>query len=299
MVPEAIVAMLGNSFVVSTHSFVLSILFLSFLVPFLSFSYLSFNSNSPACARVGAVHSVVFGGFSGHELAKRIEDAQPKLILSARYCRSFPVHIVLILLVSIRSCGIEPSHVVDYKPMLDLALSTVEKSKGKEFLPKQCVILQRPEGKVDILFPGRFRSDNIFASVSAGIWQRHRMARICAKRPVFAFAPLHVAWCYILFHAGKKSDCVKMNGTDPLYILYTSGTTGAPKGVVRDVGGYTVALRWSMEKVFGMKPGQIWWCARFVDPFPFFLFWLTVSALLFCLVILGGWLAILILFMLH
>ncbi|MBI3701797.1 MAG: propionyl-CoA synthetase [Afipia sp.] len=155
-----------------------------------------------ACARIGAVHSVVFGGFAAKELATRIEDAQPKLILSA-------------------SCGLEPGRIVKYKPLLDEAINL---SSAK---PKACMILQRPQEKCDLV-KGRDHD-----------WSELREAAIKAK---------------------KSADCVPVKATDPLYILYTSGTTGKPKGVVRDNGGHAVALKWSMFNLYGVKPGEVWWC---------------------------------------
>jgi propionyl-CoA synthetase len=151
------------------------------------------------CARIGAIHSVVFGGFAGNELAKRINDAQPKLVLSA-------------------SCGIEPGRVVEYKPLLDEALRL---SSAK---PEHCIILQRPQAKA-ALIAGRDRD-----------W--HEL--VAAATPV---------------------DCVPLDATDPLYILYTSGSTGIPKGVVRDNGGHAVALKWSMRHVYNVAPGEVYWSA--------------------------------------
>jgi propionyl-CoA synthetase len=165
------------------------------LVPEASFAML-------ACARIGAVHSVVFGGFAAKELASRIEDAKPKLILSA-------------------SCGIEPGRIVQYKPLLDEAirLSSVK--------PDNCVILQRPQ-QICELTAGRDHD-----------WAKLRSAALAA---------------------GKTAPCTPVLATDPLYILYTSGTTGIPKGVVRDNGGHLVALKWSMFNLYGVKPGEVWWC---------------------------------------
>jgi propionyl-CoA synthetase len=155
-----------------------------------------------ACARIGAVHSVVFGGFAAKELATRIEDCQPKLILSA-------------------SCGYEPGRIVHYKPLLDdaIALASVK--------PEACIILQRPDHGCDLI-AGRDHD-----------WAELRSAAIAAK---------------------KSADCVPVLATDPLYILYTSGTTGKPKGVMRDNGGHAVALAWSMHNLYGVKPGEVWWC---------------------------------------
>ncbi|MFY9399596.1 MAG: propionyl-CoA synthetase [Desulfomonilia bacterium] len=152
-----------------------------------------------ACARIGAVHSLVFGGFASNELAVRIEDAKPRIVLSA-------------------SCGIEPKGAIPYKPLLDRA---IELSAHK---PENCVIYQRPQVKAELV-PGR-----------------------------------DLDWDEALSGA-KPAGCVSLEATDPLYILYTSGTTGVPKGVVRDNGGHAVALKWSMKHIYGMEPGQVFWAA--------------------------------------
>jgi len=152
-----------------------------------------------ACARIGAVHSVVFGGFAAAELATRIEDATPVAIVSA-------------------SCGIEASRVVEYKPILDRA---IELSAHK---PRSCVVLQRPQAIASLL-DGRDLD-----------WQEQMTA-------------------------AEPADCVEVGATDPLYILYTSGTTGKPKGVVRDNGGHAVALRWTMQNIYDTQPGEVFWAA--------------------------------------
>jgi propionyl-CoA synthetase len=152
-----------------------------------------------ACARIGAVHSVVFGGFAAPELALRIEDAAPVVVVSA-------------------SCGIEGSRVVEYKPILDRA---IELSSHK---PRHCVVLQRPQAA---------------AALTEGRDVDWRQAAASAE----------------------PADCVPVQATDPLYILYTSGTTGKPKGVVRDNGGHAVALHWSMKNIYDINPGEVFWAA--------------------------------------
>ncbi len=151
-----------------------------------------------ACARIGAVHSVVFGGFAANELAVRIDDVKAKIVISA-------------------SCGIEPGRLVDYKPLLDEA---IELASHK---PQNCIILQREQAPAELL-PGRDLD-----------WRQVENAD-----PV---------------------PCVELLSTDPLYVLYTSGTTGEPKGVVRDVGGSIVSLQWSMQNVYDVRPGDVFWAA--------------------------------------
>jgi propionyl-CoA synthetase len=152
-----------------------------------------------ACARVGVVHSVVFGGFASHELASRINDAQPKLIVSA-------------------SCGVEAGRVLAYKPLLDKAIEIASVK------PERCIIYQRP----------------------------HEKAAMITGRDL--------DWSEQMANA-KPADCVPVAATDPLYILYTSGTTGMPKGIVRDNGGHLVALMWSMKNIYGIEPGEVFWAA--------------------------------------
>ncbi len=152
-----------------------------------------------ACARIGAVHSVVFGGFASNELAVRINDAQPKVIVSA-------------------SCGIEPGRVIPYKPLLDGAIDMAEAK------PEKTVIVQRPEAPCE-LTAGR-----------------------------------DLDWAEAMASA-QPHDCVPVEATDPLYILYTSGTTGIPKGVVRDNGGHMVALKWTMKNIYNVEPGDVYWAA--------------------------------------
>jgi propionyl-CoA synthetase len=152
-----------------------------------------------ACARLGAIHSVVFGGFAANELASRIGDAKPKVVVTA-------------------SCGIEPGRVVAYKPLLDAAIAMVDAK------PDCCIVLQRPmlEAELD---PAR---DLEWGDAIAG---------------------------------AEPAPCVPVDATDPLYILYTSGTTGRPKGIVRDNGGHAVALEWSMKNVYDVEPGEVYWAA--------------------------------------
>jgi len=152
-----------------------------------------------ACARLGAVHSVVFGGFAPKELAIRIDDAEPKIIVAA-------------------SCGIEVDRVIEYKPLIDSALEIAEHQ------PTNTVVYQRPQATASMV-PGR-----------------------------------DVDWNELV-EAAEPADCVTVKATDPLYILYTSGTTAIPKGVVRDNGGHAVALRWSMPNVYDIEPGDVYWAA--------------------------------------
>jgi propionyl-CoA synthetase len=153
-----------------------------------------------ACARIGAVHSVVFGGFAAKELATRIKDSKPKVIISA-------------------SCGIEPNRIVEYKPLLDEAIEL-----SGDFKPEKCIVFQRPQAKATMI-DGR---DLDFEA---------------------------------LLGASEPVACVPVGATDPLYILYTSGTTGVPKGVLRDNGGHAAALAWSMKTIYDIEPGDVFWAA--------------------------------------
>ena len=152
-----------------------------------------------ACARLGVVHSVVFGGFASKELATRIDDAKPRVILTA-------------------SCGIEASRVIAYKPLLDAAIGLAS------HVPECCLVLQRPQCEAE-LTPGR-----------------------------------DLDW-HTALRSAEPADCVPVDATDPLYIHYTSGTTGIPKGVVRDNGGHAVALKWAMEHVYSVGTGEVFWAA--------------------------------------
>ena len=156
-----------------------------------------------ATARLGAIHSMVFGGFAANELAARIDDAKPKVVVSA-------------------SCGVEPGRIVNYKPLLDAAIKIAANK------PELCIVLQRQMAQASLV-KGR---DYDWAELVAE-----------AKS------------------AGRKEACVPVEATAPLYVLYTSGTTGQPKGVVRDNGGHMVALKWSMKNIYDVKPGEVYWAA--------------------------------------
>eukprot|EP00601_Ochromonadales_sp_CCMP2298_P018189 CAMPEP_0173222672 /NCGR_PEP_ID=MMETSP1142-20121109/3382_1 /TAXON_ID=483371 /ORGANISM="non described non described, Strain CCMP2298" /LENGTH=587 /DNA_ID=CAMNT_0014150791 /DNA_START=206 /DNA_END=1969 /DNA_ORIENTATION=+ len=158
-----------------------------------------------ACARIGAIHSVVFGGFADAELAMRITDCQAKIVVAA-------------------SCGIERGQVLDYKKLLDSALRIVGEKTPE--LVQHCLILQRPENVV-------------------ALGERDIDLRGAMDSPSLQIRP----------------ECAELQSTDPLYVLYTSGTTGKPKGILRDNGGHAVALRWSMQYVYDMKPGDVFWAA--------------------------------------
>ena len=152
-----------------------------------------------ACGRIGAIHSVVFGGFAANELASRIDDSKAKLIISA-------------------SCGYEPGRTVHYKPLLNKAIEIANHK------PEKCIIWQREKDKADL------------------------------------DPKLDIDWMDALKEA-KPTECEKMNSNDYAYILYTSGTTGTPKGIVRDIGGHIVALKWTMKNIYNIDQDDVWWSA--------------------------------------
>ena len=152
-----------------------------------------------ACGRIGAIHSVVFGGFAANELASRIDDSKAKIIISA-------------------SCGYEPGRTVHYKPLLNKAIEIANHK------PERCIIFQRGKDKADL------------------------------------DQKIDIDWFDFLKNA-KHTDCEKMNANDYAYILYTSGTTGTPKGIVRDIGGHIVALKWTMKNIYNISKDDVWWSA--------------------------------------
>ena len=166
-----------------------------------------------ACARIGAVHSVVFGGFAANELAVRIKDSSSRVVITA-------------------SCGIDGTKIVEYKPLVDAAIALVSDTHKVD----HCILLQRPEHAIVLSMCTDNGRDVDWTNAVKTVRRTESESNI-------------------------QLDCAELDSTDPLYVLYTSGTTSAPKGVVRDNGGHAVALKWAMESIFGMKERDVFWAA--------------------------------------